>query len=79
MISKLNSVDFVFLDDAVPEQVLFVKPDIYIKGLDYSDEKNPNIIIQKKMMESLGGKMVFTKDKKLSTTEIIKHIKEDIK
>src|SRR3989338_9723486 len=74
MVSKLKSVDYVFFDDGKPEIIMTIKPDVYFKGKDYFDETNPNIIAQKKMMESLGGKMIFTQDEKLSTTDIIKHI-----
>ena len=78
MISKLESVDYVFFDDGDVGIIEIIKPDVYFKGKDYADETNPNIIMQKKMMESLGGKMIFTQDEKLSTTDIIKHIKEEV-
>jgi len=77
MISKLKPVDFVFLDDGSEETVNLVKPNIFIKGPDYADEKSPSILRQKKMIESFGGKMYYTPDEKLSTTEIIKYIKEE--
>lgn len=79
MVSKLKPVDFVFLEEGVPETVIKIKPDVYIKGLDYSDEKDPDILLQKTMLKSWGGKLVFTEDEKQSTTEIIKYIKEQIK
>jgi len=78
MISKLKPVDFVFLDNGSEEIINLVKPDFFIKGPDYADEKSPSILRQKKMMESFGGKICYTKDEKLSTTDIIKHIKEEV-
>lgn len=78
VVSKLKPVDFVFLEDGILETVEKIKPDVYIKGIDYCNAKDPNIILQKKMLESWGGKMVFTKDEKISTTDIIKHIQEKI-
>lgn len=83
MISKLKPVDFVIFDDCFedPSKYLinFIKPDVYIKGKDYIDSKDPGIINHKKIVESYGGKIIFTDDEKLSTTEIIKHIKEEVK
>lgn len=78
IISKLKPVDFVFLEEGTPEIVEVVKPDFYIKGIDYSNEKDPTIAIQKEMLKLWGGKVIFTKDEKFSTTDIINHIKEEI-
>lgn len=78
MISKLIPVDFVFIDETPTENITLLKPDIYIKGIDYIDETHPEIIIQKKIIESYGGKIHYTKTEKLSTSEIIKHIKQKI-
>ncbi len=79
MVSKLKPVDYVFLDNGTIETIPNLKPDVYIKGIDYSDLKVPNIIAEKKIIESWGGKMIFTKTEKQSTTEILKHIKGEIK
>lgn len=75
MVSKLKPVDFVFLDDGLPDTVTLIKPDVYIKGPDYADEKYPTILLQKKMLASFGGKIAYTKDEKLSTKDIIDYIK----
>ncbi len=80
MVGNLKAVDYVILDTWLPEPGVleFIKPDVFIKGLDYSDEKDPRIIHQKKIVESIGAIIVYTKDEKLSTTDILKHIKEKI-
>jgi len=78
MIGNLKPVDFVILDDGQPEILEIVKPDVYIKGKDYADEAVPNIIAQKRMMEEMGGKIDYTNDEKLSTTDIIRYIKEEV-
>ena len=78
MISKLRPVDFVILDDGTLDTLNLVKPDIYIKGIDYSSEKNPDIEQQKEIINNIGGKICYTKDEKLSTTDIIKYIKEEV-
>ena len=78
MISQLKSVDYVFLDDGTIETIPNIKPDVYVKGLDYADLKEPNIIKEKKMIESWGGRMIFTDTEKLSTTKLINYIKLDV-
>jgi len=80
MVSQLKSVDYVTFDNGgIKEILLLLKPNFYIKGIDYIDLKNVNIIKQKKIIESIGGKIVFTKGEKISTSDIIKHIKNEIK
>lgn len=79
MTSQLKPVDYIFLEDGIPETISKLKPDVYIKGIDYSDLKHPNIIKQKEMIESFNGEILFTKTEKISTTDIIRHIKEKIK
>lgn len=79
MISKLKSVDFVIFDNSLPklEIINLIKPDIVIKGPDYSDE-GPNITELKELVKSLEGEMGYTKDEKLSTSDILRYIKEKI-
>jgi len=79
MISQLKPVDFVFFEEGgEPSEILLIKPDIVIKGLDYTTEKNEGLIKQEDLLNSMGGKMVYTQTEKLSTTDIIKYIKENI-
>ncbi len=78
MVAKLSDVDFVFFDDGEIETIKLVKPDVYIKGSDWVDE-NPGVIATKDFIFSYGGKIHNTPTEKLSTTDIIKHIKEEIK
>ena len=80
MIGNLKPVDFVVLDTLLPGpgMVGLIKPDVLIKGIDYSKEDDPRIIRQKNLMDSLGGTLGYTSTEKLSTTDIIKHIKENV-
>jgi rfaE bifunctional protein nucleotidyltransferase chain/domain len=80
MISQLKPVDFVIIDKWLPEPGVLnaLKPDVFIKGSDYADEKDPRIVEQRKIVESFGGVIVYTKDEKLSTTDILKYIKTEI-
>lgn len=79
IVSQLKPVDYVYLDDGSIKSIKRIKPDIYIKGVDYIDLKDPGVILAKNMMASWGGKTIITKTEKLSTTNILKHIKEKIK
>lgn len=79
IVSKLKPVDYVILDDGDPVKVInLIKPHIYIKGKDYSDELEQGIILAKKTIENLGGKIHFTPTEKLSTTDIINYIKTKV-
>ena len=42
MVSKLKPVDYVVFENGEPEFILKIKPDVYIKGSDYANLKNPN-------------------------------------
>ncbi len=78
MIGNLKAVDYVFFEDGTPNTQLIVKPHVFIKGPEYTDEKNPGIIAQKEFLKQWGGKIVYTTEEKLSTTDIIRHIKEEV-
>jgi len=78
IVSNLKPVDFVTFDDGNVDILERIKPHVYIKGSDYIKEKNESIITAEKIMESLKGKTYYTEDEKLSTSDIIKHIKENI-
>ncbi|MFH1711535.1 MAG: adenylyltransferase/cytidyltransferase family protein [Nanoarchaeota archaeon] len=80
MVSQLKFVDFVIIDKWLPEPGVLsvIKPDIFVKGADYSDEKDPRIVRQRKIVESHGGAIHYTQDEKLSTSDILKYIKTEI-
>ncbi len=77
-VSQLKPVDFVVLNSDDRIIMNLIKPDYYIKGPDYLEKITPDLQEQKEHLESLGGKLVFTEDEKLSTTDIIKYIKEEV-
>jgi rfaE bifunctional protein nucleotidyltransferase chain/domain len=78
-VSKLKPEDFVTFDDGTLHILEFLKPDVYIKGLDYADETVPGIIKAREIVTSYGGKSCYTLTEKFSTTSMIKYIKEEIK
>ncbi|MBU0758133.1 MAG: HAD-IIIA family hydrolase [Nanoarchaeota archaeon] len=76
-VSQLESVDYVIISryKGAEELIEILRPNFYIKGPDYVGKTTPGITREKKAIESVGGKIVFTKDEKLSTTELIKYIR----
>jgi len=73
VVASLECVDYVtFFSEKDPRNALSkIKPDIHAKGKD----RNMNQIIEKKVVEENGGKVVLLPYKKgYSTTEIIKKI-----
>ena len=80
-VSQLKSVDLVVLNDDVKEIIELIKPNYYFRGLDYLTQygSNPDFASQVDLMHSLGGKIIYTQDEKLSTTHIIDYVKREIK
>ena len=77
IISALQYVDYVivFPEKTVEKYLFEIKPDIYVKGEDYTLTKMDQT--ERKAIESYNGKIVFIPMiKGISTTEIIKKAKE---
>ena len=77
-ISQIKPVDYVFISDYLTanEAISLVKPDFYIKGPDYKNKDAEEINSERDSVKRVGGKIVYTSGEKLSTTEIIKHIRK---
>ena len=77
-VSQLESVNLVFISNypGALEAIQSIKPDFYIKGPDYVEKETPGITSERQAIASIGGEIKYTKDEKLSTTEIIDHIKD---
>ena len=80
-VSQLIPVDAVFISNykGAVEPIKLIKPIFYIKGPDYINKQTPGIISEREAISSVQGEMRYTLDEKLSTTDIIKYIKEKIK
>lgn len=80
-VASIKFVDFVVISDFKKgvEVIKKLRPSYYIKGPDFIHKTTPGITAERKAIKSVGGKIKYTKDSKLSTTEIIKYIKEKIK
>ena len=75
-VAALRCVDLVAINlwpDAV-ETIHFVKPDIYVKGLEYKDRLTAALEREKKAVESLGGKLVFVGHEITHSTDIAREI-----
>jgi len=76
MLASLACVDYVAVSEgASSESVLqAVRPNVYVKGSDYinsDDDVTGKIVAERKMVESHGGRIVFTQDVTFSSTSLI--------
>ena len=81
-LSSLELVDFVVIDqNKNPENLIKkIKPSFFAKGLEYADLKNPLTVKEKNIVESFGGKMIFSPgDYVLSSSKIIRQMEPDLK
>ena len=75
-LAQLECVDFVSLSNSKSsiEMLNIIKPDFYVKGQDYKDLKGDTtgkIILEKKIVEKNGGKIIFTNEETFSSSNII--------
>jgi len=81
-LANLQLVDYVIIDQNISPIKLLkkIKPNFFAKGLEYADLKNPLTVKEKNIVESFGGKMIFSPgDYVLSSSKIINQIKPDLK
>ena len=81
-LASLQLVDYVIIDQNISPVKLLkkIKPNFFAKGLEYADLKNPLTVKEKNVVESFGGKMIFSPgDYVLSSSKIINQMKPDLK
>jgi len=80
-VASLSYVNYVIISnfERATEIVDKLRPSYYIKGPDFVNKTTPGITAEKNKIRALGGEIKFTRDHKFSTTEIINHIKENVK
>ena len=82
-ISSLSAVDYVLINSSLTSTNLIrkIKPDIYCKGKDYKDKTKDitgEINNERKAIKSIGGKIIFTKGKLYSSSNIINKFDKNI-
>jgi len=80
MAANISSVDFVIISDykSAVEVLNIIKPSFYIKGPDFISKTTPGINAERAAIRNTGGDILYTEDIKLSSTDIIRYIKENI-
>ena len=71
VLEALRCVDEVIVSEAPrPDHLIrSLRPEVYVKGCDYTRETTAEAAI----VESYGGRVVFTDTPKFSSTELLKH------
>ena len=77
-LSSLELIDYVVISNepSATKVIKLIKPHIYFKGPDYKNNKEDitgNIIKEKKTIKLNKGKIVYTTDRKLSSTVLLKN------
>lgn len=80
MIASLRMVDWVVITDCKlgVDVINALKPSLYIKGPDFVGKQTPGITAEREAITAVGGTMAYSRDPKLSTTEIIDYIQQKI-
>ncbi|MBI5065223.1 HAD-IIIA family hydrolase [Candidatus Woesearchaeota archaeon] len=79
-VASLASVDYVAITDFAKgvEIIEKLKPSYYIKGPDFIGKTTPGIVSEREAIARVGGEIKYTNDPKLSTTEIIDYVKNQL-
>ena len=74
-LAALQAVDYVFINESYNAVNIIqkIKPHFYVKGVDYkkSLKTDKNLRLEKKSVESVGGKLIFSPGNILSSSNII--------
>lgn len=76
MLAALSCVDWVTISDQPSAEPIVeeLKPDFYVKGIEYSDERadiTGKIVSEREAVERNGGTVIFTHDITFSSSELI--------
>ena len=79
MIAAIKFVDYVVISDfnLGVEVIRTLKPSYYIKGIDYENKKDKEIEAERDAISYVRGQIKYTKEPKMSTTEIMRYIKDN--
>ena len=75
-IAALEIVDYVALNswDTAVKSINMLKPDFFVKGSDYmlrTENCNPNIYLEERAINAVGGELRYTDEISFSSTDII--------
>ena len=72
-LSFIDIIDFVILDknETAENIISIIKPDFFVKGLDYKKKEDKNLSKEKNITHKYGGKLIFTSEKIYSSSKII--------
>jgi len=79
-LAALECVDYVYIDPNPTACFLLsqLQPDIYVKGREYETSDDPRFLKERQVVESYGGKVVFSSGQPVfSSTEIIRTLPDD--
>lgn len=73
MVGELRTVDLAIINlwPTAVNTIKVIKPEYFVKGVDYKNSTFSNYLAEKDELENRGGKMVFTDSKKYSSTELL--------
>ena len=80
MVATIEFVDYAVISDfnLGVEVIKNLKPSYYIKGIDYEGKKDKEIDAERDAISSVKGEIKYTRDPKMSTTDIINYIKNKL-
>ncbi|MDA7453891.1 PfkB family carbohydrate kinase [Candidatus Pelagibacter ubique] len=75
-LNEIQLIDFVYICDteSAADSIEIIKPKFYVKGPDYKNnllDDSKKIYLEKSLVEKFKGKIVYTNDKKYSSSTII--------
>jgi D-glycero-beta-D-manno-heptose 1-phosphate adenylyltransferase len=77
-IAQLKMVDYVIIDDGGTGICAIVQPDVYIKGPDHASGVTAGMLEMKEALAPYRTRICYTSAEKLSGTELITYIKNQI-
>tara|TARA_Y100000310_G_C20646546_1_gene796977 strand:+ start:1133 stop:1651 length:519 start_codon:yes stop_codon:yes gene_type:complete len=80
MVACIEFVDNVVISDfnLGVDIIKLLKPNLYIKGPDYEGSAEDELMLEKEAIKSVNGEIIYTKDVKLSTTDILDYVKHKL-
>ncbi len=75
-LSQLESIDYIVESKSLSAEDVIkkIKPNLYCKGQDYrnlNEDRTKKILLEKKLVEKYGGKLIFTSAKTSSSSKLI--------